>query len=47
MRQLNKRFGPLSPEAAQRLQAATPEQLELWTDRILDAPSLDAVFAEH
>ena len=47
MRQLTKRFGPLTPEAAQRLQSATAEQLERWTDRILDAPTLDAVFAEH
>jgi len=46
-RQLNKRFGPLSPETAQRLQSATPEQLEVWTDRILDAPTLAAVFSEH
>lgn len=47
MRQLTKRFGPLSPETAERLQTATPEQLELWTDRILDAPTLAAVFAEN
>lgn len=46
-RLLTKRFGPLTPETSQRLQSATPEQLELWTDRILDAPSLAAVFAEH
>jgi len=46
-RQLNKRFGPLSIEASQRLQTATPEQLEVWTDRILDAPTLADVFAEH
>ena len=46
-RQLIKRFGPLSTEASQRLQAATPEQLERWAERILDAPSLAAVFSEH
>ena len=46
-RQLIKRFGPLSPETAQRLQTATAEQLELWTDRILDAPTSAAVFADH
>ncbi len=46
-RLLNKRFGPLSIEASQRLQTATPEQLEVWTDRILDAPTLADVFAEH
>ncbi|PIY29804.1 MAG: hypothetical protein COZ09_02985 [Comamonadaceae bacterium CG_4_10_14_3_um_filter_60_42] len=37
----------MSPETAQRLQSATPEQLEVWTDRILDAPTLAAVFSEH
>ena len=46
-RLLTKRFGPLSPDVAQRLQAATPEQLELWADRILDAPTLDAVLVSH
>jgi len=46
-RLLIKRFGPLSPETAQRLQTATAEQLELWTDRILDAPTSAAVFADH
>ena len=46
-RLLIKRFGPLSPETAQRLQTATAEQLELWTDRILDAPTPAAVFAGH
>ena len=46
-RLLIKRFGPLSPDTAQRLQIATSEQLEHWTDRILDAPTSAAVFAEH
>ena len=46
-RLLIKRFGPLSPETAQRLQIATAEQLEYWTDRILDAPTPAAVFAGH
>ncbi len=46
-RLLSKRFGPLSPDAAQRLQTATVEQLELWTDRVLDAPTLAAVFDAH
>ena len=34
MRQLTKRFGPLSIDSSQRLQTATAEQLELWADRI-------------
>lgn len=46
-RQLIKRFGPLSIEASQRLQAATADQLDRWADRILDAPTLAAVFDVH
>ena len=46
-RQLIKHFGPLSSATAQRLQTATAEQLELWTDRILDAPTSAAVLADH
>ena len=44
---LIKRFGPLSPDTAERLQSATPEQLSAWFDRCLDAANLSAVFAEH
>ena len=46
-RLLTKRFGPLSDDTRARLENATAEQLELWTDRILDAVSLAAVFEEH
>ena len=46
-RLLTKRFGPLSPDTAQRLNTATSDQLELWAERILDAPSLAAVFDPH
>ena len=46
-RLLTKRFGPLSDDIRARLENATAEQLELWTDRILDAVSLAAVFEEH
>jgi predicted transposase/invertase (TIGR01784 family) len=45
-RQLTKRFGPLSEETSARLSAATLDQFDLWTDRILDAPSVTAVFDE-
>ena len=33
--------------AVSRIQAAGLAQLERWTDRILDAPTLTAVFEEH
>jgi hypothetical protein len=46
-RLLVKRFGPLSEETSQRLRNATVEQLERWTERILDAASLNEVFADH
>jgi len=44
-RLLNRRFGPLPTTLTERLAQATPEQLELWAERVLDAPSLDEVFA--
>ena len=46
-RQLTKRFGPLSEQTSQRLKNATLEQFNLWSDRILDAPTLAAVFGDH
>ena len=42
-----KRFGPLGEAARERLELATLEQLDLWTDRILDAPTVEAVFEGH
>jgi hypothetical protein len=46
-RLLARRFGPLPEAARARLSEATPEQLELWTDRVLDAPTLQAVLDTH
>ena len=43
-RQLTRRFGPLTPAVQARLTQATPEQLGLWADNILDATTLDDVF---
>ena len=43
-RQLARRFGALSSEVVAKIAAASSRQLELWGDRVLDAPSLDAVF---
>ena len=43
-RQLTRRFGPLSEENRRRLDAATQEQLDHWTDRVLDARTLADVF---
>jgi flagellar biosynthesis/type III secretory pathway protein FliH len=41
---LSKRFGDLSPEMVQKIRSAEPKEIELWGDRVLDAPSLQAVF---
>jgi hypothetical protein len=42
-RQLTLKFGPLSAAALSRVQAAPPEELERWTDRVLTASSLEDV----
>ena len=46
-RLLSKRFGDLGEETHLRLQNATLEQLNHWVDRILDEPTLSAVFDGH
>ena len=45
--QLIKRFGPLAEETCRCLAQAPPEQLEVWSERLLDAATLDAVFESH
>ena len=46
-RQLARRFGPLPEWAAHRLSAGTGEQLDAWSDRVLDAANLAEVFGGH
>jgi hypothetical protein len=46
-RQLTRRFGPLPPEAVDRIHQAALPQLESWLDSIIDAPSMQAVFEER
>ena len=43
-RQLQRRFGRLPPEAAERLQRAPDTELETWADNVLGAETLDDVF---
>lgn len=43
-RMLTRRFGPLPGWVQQRLQHATPDELETWLDRVLDASCLEDVF---
>ncbi|TBU91632.1 transposase [Stutzerimonas kirkiae] len=45
-RLLSSRFGPLPPRASERLDQATPEQLDHWADRLLEAQCLEEVFAD-
>jgi len=46
-RLLARRFGPLPSLALDRIHQATLPQLETWLDRIIDAPTWQAVFEEH
>ena len=45
LRQLARRFGAVPQEVADRVRSATLVELDLWTDRILDAKTIDGVFA--
>ena len=42
---LRQRFGELPDPVVQRVQDATPPDLDRWFDRILGAKTLDEVFA--
>ncbi len=44
LRLLHRRFGKLPEATRQRLENASPDELETWADRILDAKTLAEVF---
>jgi hypothetical protein len=44
--QLTKRFGTLPEPIQARLAGATPSELQAWGEAVLDAPTLDSVFAK-
>jgi hypothetical protein len=46
LRLLGRRFGELPDAVVTRMRAAAPAELDRWTDRVLDAPDLPAVFAD-
>ncbi|MBF0173705.1 MAG: Rpn family recombination-promoting nuclease/putative transposase [Magnetococcales bacterium] len=47
-RLLHRKFGPARPaDFGEKLKAATLEEIETWTDRILDAQSLNDVFTDQ
>ena len=43
-RQLTRRFGPLPDEVHRRIAEAAEDQLLQWSDEVLSAPSLEAIF---
>jgi predicted transposase YdaD len=43
VRQLTRRFGPIPDTVRERIDTATLAQLEAWSDRVLDASTLDDV----
>ena len=43
---LKLRFGTLSATLEARISQASTEEIECWTDRILEAASLDDVFRD-
>ena len=45
-RQLTRRFGPLPEWANLRLQTADSAQLEAWADQVMEAKTLEGVFAQ-
>jgi hypothetical protein len=44
VRLLTRKFGAVPDEARVRIGAASMEQLDLWSERVLDAETLDEVF---
>jgi hypothetical protein len=44
MRQLERKFGSLSPEHQARLDAGSTEQLEKYSEALLTSSTIDAVF---
>ena len=45
VRLLQRRFGPLTQSRRDQIAGASVEQIDQWTDRLLDAASCDGVFA--
>jgi flagellar biosynthesis/type III secretory pathway protein FliH len=46
IRHLTRRFGPVPAATVARIEAADADVLERWTDRVIDAPSREAVLAD-
>ncbi|MFN3076667.1 MAG: Rpn family recombination-promoting nuclease/putative transposase [Alphaproteobacteria bacterium] len=46
LRQLRRKHGPLSPEIEARVRAAGSDQLDVWSERLLDARELEDMFGD-
>ena len=48
-RMMAKRFGEsvLDIRVQERLRAASPEELDTWAERVLDAATIDDIFSEE
>jgi len=46
LRLLQRRFGSVPEAVRERVSSADVNALDQWLDRVLDAPTLDAVFEE-
>jgi hypothetical protein len=44
LRQLHRRYGTVPQAIVDRVFAASSDELDSWTDAVLDAPSLEAIF---
>jgi hypothetical protein len=44
LRQLQVKFGPMTPDIESRVKGAEPAQLDLWLTRILTAATLEDLF---
>ncbi len=46
VRLIEKRYGPLPPASRERIMSADAATIEAWLDRVMDAPSLEALFGQ-
>ncbi len=46
LRQLRKRFVTVPKDVEKRIEQASESELETWSDRVIDAATIDEVFAE-
>ena len=47
IRLAERRFGPLPADACNRILSTDAPTVEIWLDRLMDAPSLDAVLTDR